>query len=158
MNAAVDTSAFKKRCEYTIIPSYPGFKGSISRSELHGEVSSYLACPLLCLLSLKIRLTLLPRSWYCKWWTMCCSSIWWKCFTYFFGPISLWPMAEGSGCTVSSNLTGSHGSQNTKHKARPVKNCIWTAHHFFISESVCYRKLDYWTRAVYGAATKPGTT
>lgn len=136
----------KKRTKYTIIPSFPGFEESIYRSELHGEVSSYLASLILCLLSLKIRLTLLPKSWYCKWWRSWCSLIWSKCFTYFFGPISLWPMAESSGCTVSSNLTGSHGSQNTKHEPRPVKNCIWTAHHFFISESVCYRKLDYWTR------------
>lgn len=146
MNASVGTYAFKKRAKYTIIPSFPGFEESIYRSELHGEVSSYLASLLLCLLSLKIRLTLLPKSWYCKWWRSWCSSIWSKYFTYFFGPISLWPMAGGSGCTVSSNLTGSHGSQNTKHEPRPVKNCIWTAHHFFISESVCYRKLDYWTR------------
>lgn len=75
-----------------------------------------------------------------------CSSIW---------SVSLWPMSESRGCTVVSNLTGSHGSQNTKHKPRPVKNRIWTAHHFFISESVCYRKLDYWTRAVSGAAALP---
>lgn len=75
-----------------------------------------------------------------------CSSIW---------SVSLWPMSESRGCAVMSNLTGRHGSQNTKHKRRPVKNRIWTAHHFFISESVCYRKLDYWTRAVSGAAALP---
>lgn len=75
-----------------------------------------------------------------------CSSIW---------SVSLWPMSESRGCTVMSNLTGCHGSQNTKHKSRPVKNRIWTAHHFFIIESVCYRKLHYSTRAVSGAAALP---
>lgn len=35
-----------------------------------------------------------------------------------------------------------------------VKNNIWTAHHFFISECVCWRKLDYWTRPVYWAAAR----
>lgn len=75
-----------------------------------------------------------------------CSSIW---------SVSLWPVWESRGSTVMSNLTGRHGSQNTKHKPRPVKNRIWTAHHFFISESVCYRKLDYWTRAVSRAAALP---